>query len=80
MTTPLDTQQALAYYRGQYDEIGSRLLRLQQELIQARRDASRNRAIALIVQSLYESSQATPGASLGEILNSLLAESLRVEC
>ena len=78
---PSDLQQALDYYRQQYDEIGSRLLRLQQELMQARRDARRHRTIALIIQRLYElAHQASSTEPLGEILVALLVESLQVDC
>ncbi|HRY16160.1 MAG TPA: PAS domain-containing protein, partial [Candidatus Competibacteraceae bacterium] len=77
-----DLEQALDYYRQQYDEIGGRLLRLQQELTQARRDARRNRTIALIVQRLYEcaNQQEFVIESLGETLIALLVESLGVDC
>ncbi|MCB1777618.1 MAG: diguanylate cyclase, partial [Candidatus Competibacteraceae bacterium] len=75
-------EQALDYYRQQHDELGGRLLRLQQELTQARRDARRNRTIALIVQRLYECAN-QPGfviESLGETLIALLVESLGIDC
>lgn len=81
MLAPPDLQQALNYYRQQYDDIGGRLLRLQQELTQARRDARRNRTIALIIQRLYEAAhQAASPEPLGETLLALLVESLRVDC
>lgn len=82
MTTQPDLEQALDYYRQQYDEIGGRLLRLQRELTQARRDARRNRTIALIVQQLYEcANQQEPStALLGETLLALLVESLGIDC
>lgn len=74
-------QQALNYYRQQYDEIGGRLLRLQQELTLAHRDTRRNRTIALIIQRLYEAAhQAAPSEPMGEMLIGLLVESLRVDC
>lgn len=74
-------QQALNYYRQQYDEIGGRLLRVQQELTLACRDARRSRTIALIIQRLYESAhQAAPSEPMGEMLIGLLMESLRVDC
>jgi diguanylate cyclase (GGDEF)-like protein/PAS domain S-box-containing protein len=81
MSASPDLQKAIDYYRQQYDEIGSRLLRLQQELTQARRDARRNRTIALIIQRLYECAHhAAPTEPLGETLVALLVESLRLDC
>jgi len=81
MLAPQDLQKAIDYYRQQYDEIGSRLLRLQQELAQTRREACRHRTIALIIQRLYECvHQVAPTESLGETLIALLVESLRLDC
>ncbi|HRX72057.1 MAG: EAL domain-containing protein [Candidatus Competibacteraceae bacterium] len=82
MTAKPELEQALDYYRQQYDEIGSRLLRLQRELTQARRDARRHRTIALVVQRLHEcaNQQEASTESLGETLIAVLVESLGIDC
>ncbi|WPL11883.1 MULTISPECIES: EAL domain-containing protein [Thiorhodovibrio] len=75
---------ALAYYRTQCDELGARMLRLQQELVQARRDAQRNRTLALVVEQIHAlareaEDEDTFAAHLGEQLLMLLVERLHVE-
>lgn len=78
-------QQALAYYRTQCDSLGSRLLRAQRELRAAHRDAARQRAIATIIQRLYQSASQEPADQttdrlLGERLVALLVESMQIDC
>ncbi len=85
MDNAQDTQEAANYYRQQYDEIGSRLLRIQSELRDARRDAHRQRVIATIIQRLYgldgqNPFQLAPDQWLGENLVALLVESLQIDC
>ena len=76
-----DRQPTLDYYRQQYDEIGGRLLRLQQELTETRRETRRHRAIALIIQKLHERTADAPSPRrLGAMLLSLLIDALRVDC
>lgn len=75
----------LEHYRRERDELGARVLRLQEEATQARRDAHRNRTLSLIVQALYglDAGQADPGAPGGTLedrLLMLLVERLRVDC
>ncbi len=70
-----DRQPTLDYYRQQYDEIGGRLLRLQQELTETRRETRRHRAIALIIQKLHERTADAPSPRrLGATLLSLLID------
>ena len=74
----------LDYYRRQCDELGARLLRLQDEATQARRDAQRNRTLALIVQQLYGHAQDVDGAqqpagSLEDVLLMSMVERLQVD-
>ncbi|MCF8005530.1 MAG: PAS domain-containing protein, partial [Chromatiaceae bacterium] len=78
-------QEAIAYYREQYDAIGARLLRLQGDLRDARRDAQRQRIIATLIQQLYQLDVAAVSATdtdrqLGERLVALLVESLHLDC
>ncbi|MCF7995979.1 MAG: EAL domain-containing protein [Chromatiaceae bacterium] len=78
-------QEAIAYYREQYDAIGARLLRLQGDLRDARRDAQRQRIIATLIQQLYQLDVAAvsatdPDRQLGERLVALLIESLHLDC
>jgi hypothetical protein len=78
-------QEAIDYYRQQYDAIGARLLRVQSELRSARRDAQRQRVIATLIQRLYsldgqEPSDRAPDQWLGESLVALLVESLQIDC
>ncbi len=81
MSSLADLKQAVDYYRQQYDEMGSRLLRMQQELTLARRDSRRNRTITLIIQQLYEyAHQAAPAQPLGQTLIALLVDALRLDC
>lgn len=81
----LKAQQAIDYYREQYDALGARLLQAQHALRAARRDAQRQRVIARIVRRLYMiASQEAPGSSadarLGDHLVALLVESLQIDC
>jgi predicted signal transduction protein with EAL and GGDEF domain len=78
-------QDALNYYRHQCDELGRRLLRLQEEATQARREAQRNRTLALVVQQLYEVAQQaacpdSPSVTLEDTLLMLMVERLQVDC
>ena len=78
-------QQALDFYRQQYDELGARLLQARHELRAARRDAYRQRAIARIIQRLYLLAGRDPAdqrtdVRLGEHLVALLVESLQIDC
>ena len=78
-------QEAIAYYRQQYDAIGARLLRLQGDLRDARRDAQRQRIIATLIQQLYQLdvaavSATNPERQLGGRLVALLVESLHLDC
>ncbi len=80
-----DPREALDYYRRQCDELGGRVLRLQEELTQTRREARRNRTLAQIVQQLhgFAHGAASPDASgetLEEALLMLMVERLRVDC
>lgn len=43
----------LAYYRREYDELGSRLLRLQEEQSRATREARRSRTVARLLREAY---------------------------
>ena len=80
------SQHAIDFYRQQYDELGSRLLRARHELRAARRDAARQRLIARIIQRLSalageESADQQPfDQSLGEHLVALLVEILQIDC
>jgi diguanylate cyclase (GGDEF)-like protein/PAS domain S-box-containing protein len=72
------------YYCRQCDELGGRLLRLQEEATQARRDAQRSRTLALIVQQLYGHAQeaeraATPAEGLEQSLLMAMVERLQVD-
>ncbi len=85
MTEAHRGQEAIEYYRQQCDALGARSLRLQSELRAARRDAYRQRAIAVIIQRLYRldgqsPSEHTTDQRLGENLVALLIESLQVDC
>lgn len=78
------TPDALTYYRQQCDELGARVMRLQDELIRARREAQRNRTLALVVQRIHEVSQTLPENAgypeqLGEQLLMLLVERLSID-
>ncbi len=78
-------QQAIDFYRQQYDELGSRLLRARTELRAARRDASRQRLIARIIQRLYalagqETTDRHADERLGDDLVALLVEILHIDC
>ena len=80
-----EQQDALNYYRHQCDELGRRLLRLQEEATQARREAQRNRTLALVVQQLYEVAQQaaypdSPSGTLEDTLLMLMVERLQVDC
>ncbi|MBK1705046.1 hypothetical protein CKO40_10960 [Halochromatium glycolicum] len=79
------SQQALDFYRQQYNELGVRLLQAHHELRAARRDAYRQRAIARIIQRLYllvnrEPTHRQTEERLGEHLVALLVESLQIDC
>lgn len=85
MDDPQTSQQALEFYRQQYDELGARLLQARHELRAARRDAYRQRAIARIIQRLYllagrEPTHQQMDDRLGEHLVALLVESLQIDC
>jgi two-component system sensor histidine kinase/response regulator len=80
-------RQALDYYRRHADELGSRLLRVQDELNRVRRDARRSRVIALILQRLHALADERSSESISEGdetledgLLALLMDSLRVDC
>ena len=80
-----DLQKAFDYYRQQCDELGGRLLRAQDEAIQARREAQRNRTLALVVQRLHDVARAAsldqgPTTSLEDELLMLMVEHLQVDC
>ena len=80
-----DQQKALDFYRQQCDELGGRLLRAQNEAMQARREAQRNRTLALVVQQLHEaarqgSPQQGPPGRLEDALLMLMVERLQVDC
>ena len=85
MDDPQTSPQAIDFYRQQYDELGARLLQAHHQLRAARRDASRQRAIARIIQRLYlltgrEPSNQQADERLGEHLVALLVESLQIDC
>ncbi len=78
------TTREIDYYRRQCDELGSRLLRLQQEATDARRDAQRSRTLALIVQQLYGHAQqvergAAPAEGLEQTMLMALVEQMQVD-
>lgn len=80
-----DQQNELAYYRRQCDELGSRVLRLQDEATLARREAQRHRTLALIVQELYAFAHDARRVDLSfetleDALLMLLVERLQVDC
>ncbi|MBK1732138.1 putative bifunctional diguanylate cyclase/phosphodiesterase [Thiococcus pfennigii] len=79
-----DQHKALEYFRAQCDELGARLLRLQEELTQARRKARRSQALARTIQQLHAFAEDLDGADLGEQplgekLLMLMIERLRVD-
>ncbi|NEX21864.1 response regulator [Thiorhodococcus mannitoliphagus] len=81
----VDLQKELNYYRHQCDELGGRLLRVQEEARQARRDAQRNRTLALIVEQLHHFAQENTGPdtstrTLEDRLLMLMVERLGVDC
>jgi len=89
MSTTDELHRALEYYRSECDTLGGRVLRLQQELTEARRDARRQRLIARLAQQLHaraisldsDHQDADRGATqLGDILVSLLVDMLRLDC
>ncbi|MEF7616340.1 EAL domain-containing protein [Aquincola sp. MAHUQ-54] len=76
-----DPARELDFYRHQCDELGGRVLRLQGEVTQARRDAHRSRSLALIVQQLYgyaHDSEAS-GGTLEEVLLMAIVDRLQVD-
>lgn len=85
MDDPRMNQQAIDFYRQQYDELGACLLQAHHALRAARRDAYRQRAIARIIQRLYllagrEPANQQADERLGEHLVALLVESLQIDC
>ncbi|MBK1648314.1 putative bifunctional diguanylate cyclase/phosphodiesterase [Rhabdochromatium marinum] len=82
---PADTTpEALAYYRQQCDELGARVMQLQEALVQARRDARRDRTLALVVQRIYAFAQTLQDSpefadQLGEQLLMLFIERLAID-
>lgn len=77
-------QDALAYYRTQCDELGGRVLRLQEELLEVRREAQRNRTLAIVVQQIHAFAQQikdsdTYAEALGTQLLMLLVERLQID-
>ena len=85
MSPMVPSQAALDYYREQYDTLGAQLMRLQHELTLARREARRNRTLALLIQQLHAFAQHASGADsfdrdLGEHLLMLMVERFRVDC
>jgi diguanylate cyclase (GGDEF)-like protein/PAS domain S-box-containing protein len=79
------SQEALDYYRSQCDELGGRVLRLQAEVTQARREGRRHRTLAQIVQELHGFAHGAehpdaPAGTLEDALLMLLVERLRVDC
>jgi diguanylate cyclase (GGDEF)-like protein len=78
------TPDELSYYRQQCDALGARVIHLQEELFQARRDAQRNRTLALVVQQIHALAQELHDKDdyaerLGEALLMLLVERLKVD-
>jgi signal transduction histidine kinase len=47
-------EQELAYYRGEVDQLGARLLRLQEEQSRAAREARRSQIVARLVRDAYQ--------------------------
>ncbi len=65
------------YYRREYNEIGARLLRLQEEQGRTLREAKRSRTLAALVREAYRRADraATP-AEVGLLISEILLESL----
>ncbi|EIC22936.1 putative bifunctional diguanylate cyclase/phosphodiesterase [Thiorhodovibrio frisius] len=81
---PTANLEALEYYRSQCDELGARVMRLQDDLTLARQDAQRNRTLAFVIQQMHEFAQHLGDKSadadrLGEQLLMLLVERLRID-
>jgi diguanylate cyclase (GGDEF)-like protein/PAS domain S-box-containing protein len=79
-----DQHKALEYFRAQCDALGARLLRLQEELTQARRETRRSQALARTIQQLHAFAEDGDGSDLseqplGEKLLMLMIERLRVD-
>ncbi|NEX19491.1 EAL domain-containing protein [Thiorhodococcus mannitoliphagus] len=75
----------LDYYRSQCDELGGRVLRLQEDVTQARREAQRHRTLAMIVQELYTFAHDaecldSPSGTLEDAFLMLMVERLQVDC
>ncbi|WPL16001.1 Bacteriophytochrome cph2 [Thiorhodovibrio winogradskyi] len=83
MNDPLNPD-ALAYYRQQCDELGARIMRLQEAVARAQREAQRSRTLALVVQQVHAVSQSLPEEDsypeqLGAQLLMLLVEQLKID-
>jgi signal transduction histidine kinase/ActR/RegA family two-component response regulator len=52
-TSQSELERALAYYRGEYNELGGHLLRLQEEQSRAFREARRSRTVAKLIRETH---------------------------
>ncbi len=69
------------FYRRQSDELGSQVLRLQQDLIRVRRESRRNRITATLVRELYQLARAPLGSAEVEArCLRIVVDRLAVDC
>lgn len=69
------------FYRRQSDELGSQVLRLQQDLIRVRRESRRNRITATLVRELYQLARTPLGsAEVAARCLRIVTDRLAVDC
>lgn len=69
------------FYRRQTDDLGGQVLRLQKDLVEARRDARRNRTTTTVMRDLYQLASAELTlAEIGESLIAMLVDTLSADC
>jgi signal transduction histidine kinase len=68
-------ERELAFYRTEYNEVGARLLRLQEEQSRTAREARRSRTVARLIREAYRiADQQMPAELLGEPLLAVIAD------